>query len=674
MIAGTNSSLLVTLVVAGAMTASAQTISRVSVDVSGTPGNGESTGCVVSLDGSTEAFVSEASNFVANDTNGQADIFVRNRSTGVITRASVSSTGVQGQFQSAHPVLSMDGLVVAFESDAYNLVPMDVNGSKDIFAYEVLTGTTTRVSLSTGGGEVMGNSFNPTISGDGRFVAFDATARYDTGDTNGYQDIYMTDRLTGVTTRVNLGPGGAQSNDFSGSCQLSSDGLWIAFVTRATNIVLGDANRRQDVILRELSSGVNYLCSVSSSGEQANNDCSLPSISADGRYVVFQSSATNLVAGDTNNQSDIFVYDRVSLATELVSLTASGGQANGFCGRPAISGDARYVVFQSTATNLVVGDTNALGDIFVRDRVAGTTARVSVAGGCAFTDGASTFPAISGDGGVIVFQSSATNLVANDTNGFGDTFENVRGAIGVDAVVPRSGSEAGGDLVKLSGVGLAGTGATTVTFGGVAGTVVDANPSFVRVLTPPGTGTVDVVVSNSNGCITAPTNFTYVAPEIAARFGNVNMAFGDRADVFTINGGTGNALREVSLGTTDGLLFTMTAPPANTHAAPFALYAWAGAPDASNLAVHPGGLGYTVFPTPVSGGGPQPIRIWNNLGFRQRLGVPSYPSSPAPSTILNRRTGAHRAVIATFQGFIQDDGSLLPQRVSITNAIILRIQ
>jgi Tol biopolymer transport system component len=672
MFARVKSSFTVGVALAIVAAAQAQTVSRVSVSGAGAEADSSSSAVTLSFDGNFEAFASSASNLSGSDTNGAADIFVRDRRTGAITRASVSSTGVPGNYGSANPVLNADGSIVAFESDAYNLVPMDANGGKDIFIYELTTGTTTRVSIPSTGGESLGNSFNPSISGDGRFIAFDATAHHDPGDANGYQDVYVHDRSSGTTLRASLGPAGVEANELSGSCKISNDGLWIAFHTRATNLFANDVNQRQDVVVRDMLAGVNYPCSISSVGQQGNNDSSTPSISGDGRYIAFQSAATNLVSDDTNGQADVFVFDRIASTIERVSLSTAGAEGNGFSGRPAISGDGRFVAFQSSATNLVPGDVNGFSDVFVRDRAAGTTSRVSVALGCAFADGANNTPNISGDGSVIVFQSFATNLVPGDTNGVADDFENASGSIGIYFVIPPTGSESGGDYIKIGGIGLAGAGSTTVTIGGHNAPVLDATPTFVRCIAPPGTGVADVVLTGPNGCITSPTNYTYVAPFLAARFGNVNMAFNDRFDVLFVNGSPGDAQRELTIARTDPLTMTMMIPPLNSVSGRFVLYAWIGVPDATTLTPHPG-IGPVVFPTPVTGGIPQPVRIWNNLGFRARLGSPSYPSSPAPSTILRRPRGAGQAATATFQGFIQDDGSTISQHLSITNAVVLHV-
>jgi HYR domain-containing protein/IPT/TIG domain-containing protein len=253
------------------------------------------------------------------------------------------------------------------------------------------------------------------------------------------------------------------------------------------------------------------------------------------------------------------------------------------------------------------------------------------------------------------------------------SFHVVVGNVAVTSILPSRGSETGGDAVALAGFGFTSVADTTVTFGGVAAIVLDVTASVVRVQTPPGTGTVDVALSDSLGSVTIPNGFVFVDPAIAARFGNVNVGRGDREDVLTMNGFVGDANREMWIPVAAPIQAEMATPSSRTSAS-FALYAWFGAPNSSTLKPQPFGLGSMIFPTPLTRAcTPQPRRIWNNAGHRPRLGQPDFPSSPAPSVVFRRNGGFRRPIVASLQGFIRDSGSQNLGGFSITNAIVLHV-
>lgn len=197
----------------------------------------------------------------------------------------------------------------------------------------------------------------------------------------------------------------------TGEPSISGDGRFVAFSSWATNLVTGDTNDRQDIFVRDRMSGTLELVSAASDGTQADAESYDPHLSADGRFVVFESDATTLVAADTNGARDIFVHDRAAGTTERVSVATGGGQAANSSNRPAISADGRFVAFDSQAENLVPTDANGLTDIFVRNRVEGTTERISVAADGTEGDGSSFWADLSADGGLVAFQSSSLNLV-----------------------------------------------------------------------------------------------------------------------------------------------------------------------------------------------------------------------------------------------------------------------
>jgi Tol biopolymer transport system component len=377
----------------------------------------------VSLDGRYVTFESGATNLVAGDTNGVWDIFVRDRNTGTTTLASKSSAGILGNSFSFWPSVSMDGRYVAFESLADNLVAGDTNGKWDIFVRDRQTGTTTLVSKSSAGVEGDDTSGAPDLSMDSRYVAFSSdSTNLVAGDTNAVTDIFVRDRQTGTTTLVSRNSAGGEGDGASGTPDLSTDGRYVAFHSNAANLVAGDTNAVTDIFVRDRQTGTTTRVSKSSAGVEGDHISINPRISADGRYVTFLSVATNLVSGDTNVKVDIFVRDRQTGTTYLVSKSSAGVLGDGDSEDPAISADGRYVAFPSASTNLVAGDTNAVNDIFVRDRQTGTTTLVSKSSAGVAGDGNSYNPSISADGRYVVFGSDATNLVAGDTNTAPDIF------------------------------------------------------------------------------------------------------------------------------------------------------------------------------------------------------------------------------------------------------------
>jgi Tol biopolymer transport system component len=410
------------------MCAVAQVTQRASVDSAGTQGDADSGtfGVAISADGRFVAFASAASNLVPGDTNGVSDVFVRDRITGTTERVSVSSTGVQGNGLSDNPAVSSDGRFIAFTSLATNLVPGDTNGYPDIFVRDRLNGTTERVNVDSAGAQAIFGSDFPAISSDGRYVAFWSYARnLVPSDTNGFGDVFVHDRLSGATERVSVDSSGAQGNGDSGfnGLSISGDGRYVAFTSDATNLVAGDTNGCSDVFVHDRQTAATVRVSVDSGGLQANAASYSACISADGSTVAFSSYATNLVAGDTNAQFDVFVHERLSGVTERASVDSNGAQANGGSDAPSISSDGRYVAFVSFATNLVAGDTNGCNDIFMRDREGGTTARVSVDTTGVQGNAASGYHvAVSADARFSAFESAASNLAPGDTNGHVDVF------------------------------------------------------------------------------------------------------------------------------------------------------------------------------------------------------------------------------------------------------------
>ncbi len=377
---------------------------------------------------------SDATNLVPGDTNGHADVFVRDRFTGTIERVSVDSSGVQANGDSLEAAISADGRYVAFGSHATNLVPGDSNGTFDVFVRDRQNGTTERVSVSSGGAQGNGDSGGPSISSDGRYVAFYSNSiNLVPGDTNGVFDIFVRDRQSGTTEIVSISTAGVQADSLSQRCTISADGRFVAFASYASTLVPGDTNSSGDIFVRDRQSGTTERVSVSSGGVQGNmGGDSTPSISADGRFVTFTSESSNLVAGDTNAVGDVFLRDRQSGTTERVSVDSAGVQGNadtGF-GRNFVSDDGRFVGFDTLASNLAPGDTNLFYDVFVRDRQNGTTVRMSLDSAGAQANNDCNIVAMSADGRSVLIGSAATNLVSGDTNAAVDGFLHDRNATG----------------------------------------------------------------------------------------------------------------------------------------------------------------------------------------------------------------------------------------------------
>jgi Tol biopolymer transport system component len=346
---------------------------------------------------------------------------------------------------SLSPVISADGRWVAFESYAGQLVPGDTNDDVDVFVRDLRAGTTARVSEGAGGASVDGGAASPAISGDGRLVAFSSSSpALVPGDTNLTRcgpndfdeecrpepaaDVFVRDILAATTRRVSVASSGRQGNDESALPVISANGRFVAFASAASNLVRRDRTRHvTDIFVHDLQRGTTRLVSVSSQGRQANADSVPARLSASGRYLAFNSDATNLVRGDTNRRSDVFVRDLKRGVTRRVSVSSRGAQANAGSWHGELSADGRYVAFGSSASNLVAGDTNAPADpdaretgadIFVRDLRRHRTRRVSVSQAGAQADGDSLYPAISGNGRYVAFASEARNLLpGRDANG-----------------------------------------------------------------------------------------------------------------------------------------------------------------------------------------------------------------------------------------------------------------
>lgn len=359
----------------------------------------------------------------------------------VTQRVSLDSGGKEAVGASLNPNLSGDGRHLGFQSTA----PLDslASGFTDVYVRDRLNGTTTLISFGVGG--VAANSFSSDahLSADGRFVVFASSAsNLVMNDTNGFDDIFLADRdpdQNGIfdegnvsLTRVSLGAGAAEPNAPCSSPTISGDGRWVCFASLATNLVAGDSNGYSDVFAWDRATGDLSLISLDDLHQQGDGPSSLSAISTDGRYVAFESLATNLVAFDGNGVRDIFlrdrdpdqngIYDEAGATTISVSVSTLGSQANAASSAPAISGNGDSVAFQSTASNLASGTASGASQVYVRLLATSSTELVSRGFLGAPGNASSTFPSIASNGQTVAFESRATNLIPGDTNGWDDVF------------------------------------------------------------------------------------------------------------------------------------------------------------------------------------------------------------------------------------------------------------
>jgi Ca2+-binding RTX toxin-like protein len=403
--------------------------------------------CCVTVDqtGRWVAFESSDSQIAPDDSNGFADIFVYQLKDyfypiGSIQRVSNAADGSEGNGDSFNPVLSPEGNWIAFTSYASNFGTGDTNGVTDVFLVGIDL-PPVRISLTALGEQANGASYFAAVSENANEVAFVSEGtNLVAGDTNGVSDIFLRDVVIGRTELVSVAQNGAAANGASTMPVISADGQLVVFVSAATNLVAGDTNGFRDIFLYDRSTQTMALLSKSAASVKANGDSWAPAMTADGRYVAFFSAASNLVSGDSNGKSDVFLLDRTSGVIERVSVGLNGAEANADSGGQPVSGplpgnawgiavsaDGRYVSFISKASNLVAGDTNGQADIFRYDRTTDTTVRINAANGQQASGGPSGSwyagsVAMSGDASVIAYISDATNLLPGDTNPQPDVF------------------------------------------------------------------------------------------------------------------------------------------------------------------------------------------------------------------------------------------------------------
>ena len=372
------------------------------------------------------------------------------------------------------------------------------------WAGAVNAGTTERISVGPAGAEANGPSLNPVISAGGRYVAFWSDAsNLVAGDTNGRSDIFVRDRQAGATELISLGPDGSQGNSESESPAISASGRFVAFSSLSDNWVGGPGSDFSNVFVRDRLRLRTQRVSIGLAGARPDNGSDHPRVSPGGRYVVFDSAASNLIAGDRNGFTDVFLFDRQTGRTERVSLTAGGGEANGTSVSGAVSSDGRFVAFASRASNLVPGDTNGSGDVFVRDRLTGRTERISVGpGGVQGNRDSDEVASMSVDGSRIAFVSKATNLAPGFTRGSSKAFVRDRST---GHTVPVASTPTGGAANGSSYYAVIALDGRFVAFTSGADNLVPgdrnhAEDNFVRDLQQGRTDLVSLAANGAQAC------------------------------------------------------------------------------------------------------------------------------------------------------------------------------
>lgn len=430
--------------------ASGQTTTIESLSQQGTPGNGWSQDARLSANGDVIVFASSANNLVPNDTGG-TDIFLRARTNGTLQRVSTRADGTAAPGAHWHPDLSADARFIVFSSDSASLVSppttgrniylrdrdTDGNGTFD----EPGTVSVELISVSSTGVRADADSSLPVISGDGRFIAFQSLAtNLAPNDLNASTDVFLRDRAAGTTVRLSSTSAGASGAGLSNVANISRSGSHVIFQSNAPDLIDGDTNNTTDVFRYTIATGTLERVTESESGSQLTTGSVLgseaivgPCISADGRHIVFQSGATNVVPGDTNGQIDVFAKDMLTGHVERMSMRSDGSETQYPCVSPTITADGRRVIFATTDGSIVPGDSNRRQDLFLRDRDpdhdgvldepgAVSIRRVSLGNGGIQPTLASYGGRPCDDGNCVVFTTTAGNLVDGDTNGFTDVF------------------------------------------------------------------------------------------------------------------------------------------------------------------------------------------------------------------------------------------------------------
>jgi len=406
-------------------------LSLITDDVNGVDGsNDDSYRLAISADGRYVGFDSTATNLIAGGNSFAQNVFVHDTQTDLTTLVSKNKDGTDGgNALSTTPYLSNDGRYVVFSSNASDIVLNDNNGNRDVFLYDMQLNTMKLVSKNNAGtGSANGASFAYDISADGRYIAYESSAAdIVANDSNGTYDIYIYDAVTDITilaSKSKLGTGTA--NSASKAPSLSSDGRYVTFYSSATDMASTDTDTKNDVFIYDRVTNVTALVSINTSLAGSGNGNSWNAkISKGANYVTFSSTSSDLVLNDTNNSTDVFLYDVTTSQITLVSKNTTGtGTGNGYSYSPMISSNGQFVTYSSQASDLVSADTNANQDIFLYDSQLDSNVLVSSnVTGIDSANGYSTCNTISSDGRYILFSSSATNITLISNNEGPETFD-----------------------------------------------------------------------------------------------------------------------------------------------------------------------------------------------------------------------------------------------------------
>ncbi|MDP2260745.1 MAG: FG-GAP-like repeat-containing protein, partial [Caulobacter sp.] len=519
-------------------------VTRISTDALGGEGNFFSWQAKFSPDGTKVLFISWASDLVAGDTNGVGDVFIKDLVTGDITRVNTDALGGEANSQTYGASFSPDGTKVVFATSASNLVAGDTNGTTDVFIKDLTTGAVTRISTNAADGQSNAHSLNPVFSPDGTKVAFlSSSSDLVAGDTNSVYDIFIKDLTTGAIERVSLDSLGGQANGGSNEIVFSPDGARIAFSSSASNLVAGDTNGDQDIFIKDLISGAVTLVSADELGRLAHGDSYNPVFSPDGTRIMFHSNAGNLTPGDNSENDDIFIKDLVTGEVTRISRTLAGGSTTQDSSAAVFSPDGTRVAFTSYDGAIIDGDTNGVEDVFIVDAIFGPPELAGLAASVTFgenlvnsapqlLDAAVDFTDADGDfdGGTLV----VSGLLAEDTVGVRNEGTDP-GEISIDGMGQIF---YGGVSIGFAGFGSGVAGLDlTVTFNAAA--TVEAIEALIQNLTyanssdtPTAARTLEINVTDASGeALNGPLGFTRLAlggdPFNGVTFGRGVPTFGD---------------------------------------------------------------------------------------------------------------------------------------------------
>jgi Tol biopolymer transport system component len=409
---------------------------RVSVAGAAVAANGPSSSSAISADGRYVAFVSASTNLVPGDTNRVPDVFLRDRARNRTVRVSVGARGVQANGPSAGVTMSADGRWIAYSSGASNLVPADTNRMTDVFLYDRDKRRTTRVSVSKKGLQANGGSVAPALSPDGDWIAFHSGAsNLVAGDTNRVLDVFLHGRKDGTTRRVSVGRDGTQADGASINAAVGAGGRFVAFQSGARNLIGKDTNKVNDVFVRDtVRKTTRRVSTAGAHRAQFAVGSGAPAISDDGRFVAFHTSLLPAAGGRPRDKAygQVYLHDRATGRTRLVSSPIRGGFATATNSAPSISADGRRVAYY--AVSAAAAGVPAASELLVRDIRSGKVVRIGVTLTGARARGGTLPGTISRDGRHVVFEAAAWDLVAGDLNGVADTFVRDLKDFGADAI------------------------------------------------------------------------------------------------------------------------------------------------------------------------------------------------------------------------------------------------